>query len=75
MKKEFHQEYEKLRNNLLLDMAEQHDSRERLKDLREKHAGDVKKMKQNFCEKLERISEMKKKWMEEEETKRIKMQV
>jgi len=77
MKKEFHQEHEKQRNNLLLDIANQHDTdnTERVKELREKHACEVKKLKQSFCEKLEKISEMKKKWMEEEETKRIKMQV
>ena len=36
---------------------------------------DVKKLKQNFCDKLEKISQAKAKWMKEEEAKRINAQV
>ena len=65
-------EKDKLRNNIMQDITEQQvgDLNKKMRELKEKHSLDVKKLKQSFCEKLEKISQMKEKWMKEEGEKR-----
>ena len=77
LRKELEKEHEALRNNILRDVNNQQDTNmnERIRTLKEKHVADVKKLKQNFCDKLEKISQAKSKWMKEEEAKRINTQV
>ena len=77
LRKEFDKEQETLRNNILRDVDNQKDTdtNERIRTLKEKHVTDVKKLKQNFCVKLEKISEAKAKWIQEEEAKRLSVQV
>ena len=72
MRREFQLEKDKLRNNIMQDITEQQvgDLNKKMRELKEKHSLDVKKLKQSFCEKLEKISQMKEKWMKEEGEKR-----
>ena len=48
---------------------------ERIKTLKEKHVTDVKKLKKNFCDKLEKINQAKANWMKEEQAKRVSAHV
>lgn len=77
LRKELEKEHETLCNNILRDVNNQQDTNtnERIRTLKDKHVTDVKKLKQNFCDKLEKISQAKAKWMKEEEAKRVDAQV
>ncbi|XP_066933836.1 golgin subfamily A member 6-like protein 22 [Clytia hemisphaerica] len=72
MRREFQLEKDKLRNNIMQDITEQQmgDMNAKIMELKEKHVLDVKKLKQSFCDKLEKISRMKEKWLKEEGEKR-----
>jgi len=76
LRKELEKEHETARNNILRDINNQQDTNanEQIRTLKDKHVTDVKKLKQNFCDKLEKISQAKAKWMKEEETKRVNAQ-
>lgn len=79
MEKQYQEEHERMKNNVLADITNQQQNvigkQKTIAKLKEQHAKELHRLKQNFREKLEKISEMKKKWMEEEENKRIELQV
>lgn len=62
-------------NNFVKEIQSQTNHINEISKIKEEHEGTIRNLKQGFRDKLARITEMKKKWIREEEEKRSQIEV